>query len=75
MDRLDILCFGDSLTEGYSDGGLTWCPYAESMSNFLKATWPSKIVAIEVKGRSGDFVISPHGKFMQRIQRECGLTL
>ena len=72
MENVRILCFGDSLTAGYSYFGETFTPYAENMNSWLNAAWPATKVTVDVDGLSGDRVISE--SFLSRIIAKCKLT-
>jgi len=69
MESINILCFGNSLTEGYSRWGMSMTPYAENMKDWLKAAWPSTKLTVDVNGLSGDLIIS--GLFLKRITKSC----
>ena len=69
MESINILCFGDSLTEGYSKWGMSMTPYADSLKEWLKAAWPSAKLVVDVNGMSGDLVVS--GLFLKRITNSC----
>lgn len=75
MGKVKILCFGDSLTEGYSKWGLLYTPYAKSLEEKLKAAWPNTGIEIEVDGVSGDCVIPAYGDFLDRITADCRFLL
>lgn len=68
---LRILCFGDSLTAGYSQWGLAHFPYAEHLQRPLEKLFPSKKVIIDISGFSGDRVISPPGQYLPRLKAQC----
>jgi hypothetical protein len=69
MESVNILCFGDSLTEGYSHWGMSVTPYADNMRKWLEAAWPSTKLTVDVNGMSGDFVVP--GLFLKRITSSC----
>lgn len=69
MENVRILCFGDSLTAGYSHYGMTFTPYAESLKTWLQAAWPTTKLTLDVSGLSGDRVVS--GSFLPRITAKC----
>ncbi|MCJ1369236.1 hypothetical protein MMC20_000446 [Loxospora ochrophaea] len=72
MGELKILAFGDSLTEGYTDFGLTFHPYAPALKQKLLSLLPRWKVAVDVNGQSGDTVLSSlGGSFLQRLQISC----
>lgn len=65
---LKILCFGDSLTAGYSRYGTLHFPYAVHLKEPLKAAFPSTKVHIDVHGMSGALVQS---QYTGRLSRSC----
>ena len=67
-DKLHILCFGDSLTAGFWHGGLEFHPYAIKLKEELQKAFPDTEIIVDVDGVSGDFVSSPPGRFLRRIQ-------
>jgi lysophospholipase L1-like esterase len=69
MESVNILCFGDSLTEGLSDWDMPMTPYADSMREWLQAAWPSTKLTVDVNGMSGDLVVQ--GLFPTRITSSC----
>lgn len=66
-----ILCFGDSLTAGYSQYGILHFPYANHLQKPLEKLFPSRHVLIDVAGVSGDRVIGPPGQYLRRIEAKC----
>jgi lysophospholipase L1-like esterase len=70
MEEINILCFGDSLTAGYSDYGMTNTPYGPWMVDLLEGAWPERVVHISVAGQSGDLV-GPPGRFLNRLTKKC----
>lgn len=70
-DSLRILCFGDSLTAGYTMYGLEHYPYADHLRAGLKHMLPSSDVRTEVAGFSGDQV---QGSYFKRITAKCSNT-
>jgi hypothetical protein len=71
MKKINILCFGDSLTDGYAKWGLSYTPYARAMEEELVTAWPDIEFNIEVNGLSGDSVIPAYGDFLERIEVCC----
>lgn len=67
MEAVHILCFGDSLTEGYTKDGAKFHPYAESMTAALEKTLPNVKFRVHVEGVSGDRVCRP-GTFLGRME-------
>ncbi|KAL8724206.1 MAG: hypothetical protein Q9166_008084 [cf. Caloplaca sp. 2 TL-2023] len=66
LKSLRILCFGDSLTAGYSGYGYFHYPYAAQIREQLKKALPATDITIDVSGLSGDRVIA--GQYLQRIK-------
>ncbi|KAL8770993.1 MAG: hypothetical protein Q9209_003412 [Squamulea sp. 1 TL-2023] len=66
---LRILCFGDSLTAGYSSYGYSHYPYAAQIRKELKKAFPATEVDVVVSGLSGDCVVA--GQFLRRIKGMC----
>lgn len=58
-----ILCFGDSLTDGYPAAH----PYAGKLVEKLEAAFPLYDVQVEVDGLPGDQV---QGNFLRRMQKQ-----
>ena len=65
---LQILCFGDSLTAGYTSYGGEYYPYADSLREGLEHMLSSSNIKVEIAGLSGDQV---QGQYLQRIQEKC----
>lgn len=66
---LRILCFGDSLTAGYSRYGLLHFPYADHLRNKLQAAFPATEIHTDVEGMSGAQV---EDQYLGRLNRACG---
>ena len=66
LKSLRILCFGDSLTAGYTRYGLEHYPYADYLDTTLRKFLPSTKIAIDTEGLSGDRVKA--GLFLRRIE-------
>ena len=66
---LRILCFGDSLTAGYSKFGYFHYPYAKQIREKLKEGLPSTDATVDVAGLSGDQVIV--GQYLRRMKGVC----
>lgn len=67
--KLRILCFGDSLTAGYSCWGTIFHPYQEKLEHMLTMAFPDlKIETVEdgVSGASVKF------GFQTRMNAQCG---
>ena len=68
---LRILCFGDSLTAGYTMCGYEHYPYADHLRVGLEHMLCSSQIDVEVAGLSGDQV---RGQYLGRIQAKCPIT-
>ncbi|KAM0798809.1 SGNH hydrolase-type esterase domain-containing protein [Usnea florida] len=66
---LRILCFGDSLTAGYTRYGLEFHPYADHLRVGLQHSLSTSDIEVDVAGFSGDQV---QGSYLPRIKRKCG---
>ncbi|KAL3418641.1 GDSL-like Lipase/Acylhydrolase [Phlyctema vagabunda] len=66
VNPLRILCFGDSLTWGFSHGGYTQHPYAITLKTTLESKLPDPVIT-EQKGQNGDLAVSPPGGFWPRM--------
>ena len=66
--KLRILCFGDSLTNGYSAMGAIHHPYCENMEHMLTMAFPDLKIETEEDGMSGSTV--KHG-FQTRMNAQC----
>jgi lysophospholipase L1-like esterase len=72
--EIRILAFGNSLTEGYTDFGTRYHPYAIALEKKLSSLSPSLKVTVSVEGQSGDRVLRGLGGiFLQRLQSACPL--
>ncbi|KOS16897.1 hypothetical protein ESCO_004747 [Escovopsis weberi] len=56
---LRVLCFGDSLTQGFCDMGLTSHPYSQTLLARLEAAFPETVVEVVTNGVPGDVVSGP----------------
>ncbi|TAQ87696.1 Nucleoside-triphosphate phosphatase [Chlorociboria aeruginascens] len=65
---LRILCFGDSLTEGYSRYGTLMTPYSRTLFQHLTACFPDRKITVYTDGLSGDLVVPP-GRFLRRMEK------
>ena len=65
---LKVLCFGDSLTAGYSMWGMHFHPYANHLERTLQGAFPSTSIKIAVEGMSGAQV---RGQYTGRLNRAC----
>ena len=68
---LRILCFGDSLTAGYTSWGLEFHPYADHLRVGLQQSLSTSEIEIDVAGLSGDQV---RGSYLPRIKSKCAHT-
>lgn len=68
---LHILCFGDSLTVGFSLTGAKPHPYEIAMRSTLQKAFPTFEITTDVQGLSGDQVTSPPGGFLPRMDVLC----
>ncbi|KAL9598079.1 MAG: hypothetical protein Q9219_004710 [cf. Caloplaca sp. 3 TL-2023] len=66
---LRILCFGDSLTAGYSGFGYFHYPYAKQVREKLKEHLPDTDAIVDVSGLSGDTVTN--GQYLKRMKGMC----
>ncbi|KAK0730855.1 SGNH hydrolase-type esterase domain-containing protein [Lasiosphaeris hirsuta] len=62
--KLRILCFGDSLTAGYTQMGSVYHPYEETLQQMLEMAFPDVDIETVEDGKPGDTV--KHG-FLPRI--------
>lgn len=62
---LRILCFGDSLTAGYTSMALETYPYADQLRAELQDKLSSPDIHVDVEGRPGDQV---RGLYLQRLR-------
>ena len=69
--KLHVLCFGDSLTAGYTKYGREHHPYADTLRPNLKYLLSTKKVDVEVDGLSGDLVQGRTAQFLRRIEAKC----
>lgn len=65
-----ILCFGDSLTAGYSCMGAVHHPYEEKLAQMVEMAFPECDVQSVEDGVSGDLV-GKRGLFLARMKRQC----
>ncbi|PMD13280.1 SGNH hydrolase [Hyaloscypha hepaticicola] len=66
---LRILCFGDSLTEGYTQHGMDFTPYSDTLLDKLRANLSLSTrynISIDTDGMSGDQVT---GGFLVRMKK------
>lgn len=65
---LRILCFGDSLTAGYTSYGWEFHPYADHLRVGLQHTLSTSDIEVDIAGLSGDQV---QGSYLSRIKAKC----
>ncbi|KAL9065545.1 MAG: hypothetical protein Q9161_008149 [Pseudevernia consocians] len=68
---LRILCFGDSLTAGYTRYGWEFHPYADHLRAGLQLSLSTPDIEVDVAGLSGDQV---QGSYLRRIKAKCADT-
>jgi len=66
---VEILCLGDSLTEGYVDRGRSYHPYGTTLQNMLDRN--GKVAQVTVVGRSGERVARQ--RMMSHLQHKLNL--
>lgn len=69
---INILCFGDSLTAGFTHTDVPDHPYATSLQAVLAKRLVSYLVNVQVQGLGGDKVT---GNYLTRMKALCGQTL
>ena len=69
--KLRVLCFGDSLTAGYTKYGKEHHPYADNLRADLQYLLSTKEIDVEVEGLSGDLVQGRTAQFLRRIKAKC----
>ncbi|UNI14955.1 hypothetical protein JDV02_001532 [Purpureocillium takamizusanense] len=66
---LTILCFGDSLTQGFFNYGLGEHPYSLILEDRLRHEMPTRRIQVRTSGVPGD--VASHEPFLRRLEREC----
>ncbi|KAH6980681.1 SGNH hydrolase-type esterase domain-containing protein [Ilyonectria sp. MPI-CAGE-AT-0026] len=66
---LSILCFGDSLTQGFHNYGLGESPYSGTLEKKLKGAFPDRTIVIRTSGVPGDLASS--SSFQRRFIQEA----
>ena len=66
--QIRVLCFGASITAGWSSYGLHYYPYATRLSARLADELPTSHFSIDVDGSPGDTVI--HGQYSNRLNKD-----
>ncbi|EPE36622.1 SGNH hydrolase [Glarea lozoyensis ATCC 20868] len=64
---LHILCFGDSLSAGFTLTGPELHPYEVAMKSTLQKAFPTYEITTDVQGVAGDQVVTPPGGFLTRM--------
>lgn len=64
---LCVLCFGDSITQGFYGFNGIFHPYTISLRAHLAQKYPDVYIRIFTRGLGGDMV---HGKMKERLERE-----
>lgn len=67
---LRILCFGDSLTAGYSGMGAVYHPYSETLEQMVAMAFPEYRIETVEDGKPGDLA-SSRGSFLSRMGKIC----
>ena len=70
--QIRVLCFGASITAGWSASGLHYYPYATRLSARLADELPTSHFSIDVDGSPGDTVI--HGQYINRMNKDMSNT-
>ena len=72
INTLRVLCFGDSLTEGFSGLGAVDHPYGLALKASLEKGFPQiNQIVTDIQGLGGDMAISPPGYFLRRMTTLC----
>ena len=66
--QINILCFGASITAGFSAGGSEYYPYSTRLSSRLANELPADYFEIKVDGVPGDTIIQ--GQYRTRMTRD-----
>jgi lysophospholipase L1-like esterase len=67
-NKIRVLCFGDSLTAGYSQYGTVFHPYCEILESLLQRAFPGETISVVENGMSGDMVSV--GNFQTRLNHQ-----
>ena len=73
MSSLHLLCFGNSITAGWTELGIQWHPYAVTLLDGLGKSVPGIDFTADVQGAPGDRVVSPPGGYLPRMDILCKL--
>ncbi|KAG5926826.1 hypothetical protein E4U42_002932 [Claviceps africana] len=68
QQSLRILCFGDSLTAGFHDFGMSFHPYSIAFTAALKAALPHMAITVHHSGKNGD--VGAWTAFHERLKQE-----
>ncbi|KAH7354763.1 SGNH hydrolase-type esterase domain-containing protein [Rhexocercosporidium sp. MPI-PUGE-AT-0058] len=68
-NSLRVLCFGDSLTAGHTQGGSLFHPYGIALKASLEKSLPSWDISTDIQGLGGDQAVSPPGVFFPRMDK------
>ena len=68
--QIRVLCFGASITAGWSALGNHYYPYATRLSARLADELPTSHFSIDVDGSPGDTML--HGQYANRMQKDVG---
>lgn len=72
MDTLNILCLGDSLTQGWYGPDMERIAYGDSLERYLNEVLPDTKTHVVSEGRPGDRV-GATGSFDTRLESQCEL--
>lgn len=67
-----ILCFGASITAGWSQLGSRYYPYANTLETRLKEALPGRYFAVQIDGLPGDTAV--YGQYMKRLRSLTSTT-
>ncbi|CZT00399.1 related to esterase [Rhynchosporium agropyri] len=68
-NSLRVLCFGDSITAGHTQGGSLFHPYGIALKASLEKSLPTWNISIDIQGLGGDQAVSPPGVFFPRMDK------
>ena len=66
--QISVLCFGASITAGFSAGGSQYYPYSTRLSSRLANELPADYFEIKVDGLPGDTIIQ--GQYRNRMTKD-----
>jgi len=70
MNALHILCFGNSITAGWTRPPYPH-PYTFKLVEILEKALPSTNVTVDIQGLPGDQVVTPPGGYVTRMDILC----